>query len=391
MLLQQHISDKAGVKLPESPPKFETNYHPIPGRYITLSPKTGQKSKNYSHWPEVIQHIQPILHYHQIYIVQLGEIEEAPILGCVPKMGISFRESAFLVENSLLHLSGDSCFVHFAGFVETPIIALYGSTLPEATGPYYRGKFKALRGNKGLPSYRPDEKDPEIDNIAPETVSNSIFEELGLKERINIETISIGKNYNNKQITFIPDHVPDFRRLAGATLGVRLDVIHNENVVVELLKHRKKPIVIVSKEHPSKDFLDAARGKVSMFYQKLSENYSVEKLKELKSSGIPYSLIWTGPKDLLGDVRLELLDYQPVGTEKTEVDERVGAETWFKTGQLFLGRGKTYSSLWHYNHEIPTQSGHPTKVGGAYKSDEFWQSKDAFNFFKGVETPLDPR
>jgi hypothetical protein len=386
MLLQQHYADKCGIQLPENPPKFETTYHPIPGRYITLSPKTGQPSKNYSHWPEVIQHIQPILHYHQIYIVQLGDSEESPILGCVPKMGISFRESAFLVENSLLHLSGDSCFVHFAGLVKTPIIALYGATLPEATGPYYRGEFKALRGNKGLPSFRAKESEPEIDNILPETVSNAVFETLGLKERINIETICIGKSYHSKQVTFIPDYVPNFQRLAGANLGVRLDVVHNENVVVELLKYRTKPLVLVCKEHPSKDFLNAARGKVSMLFQKFGENYSVEKLKDLKGSGIPYSLIWTGPKDLLGDVRLELLDYQPVGTEKTEVDERVGPDTWFKTGQLFLGRGKTYSSLWHYNHEISTQSGHPAKVGGAYKSEEFWQSKDAFNFFREVKS-----
>ncbi len=382
MHIAEHYATSSGVRLPENPPDFPVNFYPIPVRYITISPKTGQKSKDYPHWMETIRWAQPVLIKNGIHIIQLGEADEAPIRGCVAKMGLSFRESSFIVQNSLLHLSGDSCFVHFAGMVKTPVLALYGSTLPAATEPYYKGKFEALEARTDLPSYQPNERDPQIAYIKPEMVVNKIFEMLGLRERVTIQTIKIGDLYYSPQISFIPDFTPDFQKLSKVKLVVRMDVAHNEGLVAEVLKYRQKPSLLVCREHPSKDFLTFCKGKVDLIMQKFGEGYDIEKLEQLKNSGIPYTLIWTGEKEKLGDVRLDLLDFDPVHTQKHEKVEGVTEKSYFKTNQTFLGRGKHYPSLYHYRRGAEGAGG---QIGDAVNSDEFWEGSEGYFFFQRGE------
>jgi len=379
MLIQEHYATYSGVQLPEIAPTFPVNFYPIPVKYITLSPKTGQPSKNYPHWAEVVRWCQPVLIKNGIHIIQLGEAEEPPIRGCVSKTGLSFRESSFVVQNSLLHLSGDSCFVHFAGMVKTPVLALYGSPLPAATGPYYKGKFEALEARNDLPSYETKESDPQIAYIKPETVVNKIFEMLGLRERVTIKTIKIGSMYYSQQISLIPDFAPDFQKLSKVRLVVRMDIAHNESLVAEVLKNRQRSTLLVCKDQPSKEFLEFCKGKVDRIMQKFGEDYDFEKLEQLKNSGIPYTLIWTGAKEKLGEVRFNLLDFDPVHTTKHEKLEEVTQGCYFKTNQTFLGRGKHYPSLWHYHRGVQGAGG---EVGEAIKSEEFWEGSESYFFFQ---------
>ncbi len=386
MKILEHYALAAGVKIPETPHEFPVNFHPILGDYISLSPKTGQKSKDYDHWPEVVRMISGILQKKGMWIVQIGESSETPIKGCVTKTGLSFRESSFIVQNSKLHLSGDSCFVHFGGAVNTPILALYGSTLPEATGPYFKGRYEALSARKGLPSYLPDEANKEVNNIKPEDVANKALEMLGLPDRIPMETIGFGKAYYLPQMMIIPDFVPEFEKIANNNLVVRMDLKHDENLVGEILRHRKRPITMVTKKYLSLDFLKAAKGGIGQLLQLLDNDFlknesNFEQVENLKKSGIPYSLVWIGDKDKLGDVRLKLLDFNPVHTKKLEKVEGVTAKTSFVSRQVILGRGKPYASIWHYRRGIEGLMG---EVGQALQDDEFWESGDSLYFFKRI-------
>ncbi len=382
MKIIEHYATKAGVVLPAEPAPFPVNYHALPvKRFITLSAKTGQSAKDYPNWQEVVKWLYPVLIQHGIYIVQLGEAGEASIQGTVNKLGLTFRESSFLVQNADLHLSGDSVFVHFAGSVKTPVVALYGSTLPEVTGPYYKGEFHAISARTDLPSYKADEADPQIAYITPETVVNKVFEVLGLKERVNVESIEFGPAYNQKQISFIPDFMPDAQMMATIRLVIRLDIVHNENVAAEVLKHRKQPCMIVADKPLTKDFLQFCKGKVATITQKFGEGYDIQSLIDLKESGNPYQLVWMGDKDRLGDIRFELLDVDMVYTPvKPKRSDKITKESYFKTNQAFLGRGKHYPTLWHYRHAQEQ----PGQVGDAIESDEFWESSDAYFFFKQV-------
>ena len=385
MNILQHYATAAGVQIPETPHEFPVNFHPILGDYITLSPKTGQPSKDYAHWSEVVRMVGGILQKKGIWIVQLGEDTEPPIPRCVHKMGLSFRESSFIVQNSKLHLSGDSCFVHFAGAVKTPILALYGSTLPEATGPHFRGRYEALSARKGLPSYLPNEPDKEINNIKPEDVANKLLEMLEITDRVPMKTIQFGATYYQQKMSLIPDFVPEFQKLTNNNLVLRLDIKHDENLAAEILRHRQKPLGIITKNYLSPDFLKMAKGRVGKIQQMLDDSFlkngnQMAHVEALKKSGIPYDLVWDGEAAKLGDVRLLLFDFNPVHTRTVEKRiEEVTAKTHFVSRQVFLGRGKPYATLWHYRRGIEGLGG---EVGAALDGDEFWESKDSLYFFE---------
>jgi hypothetical protein len=262
---------------------------------------------------------------------------------------------------------------------------LYGSTSPSSTSPYWAGVFEALQGNSGLPSYEPQENDKEINKITPENVSDKVFEMLNIKARLNMRSISFGKLYNNSLISFIPDFEPDYNKLSSCKLFVRMDIHHNEEIVFNLLKSRNSPVSIITHTPLSGNFLKAARSKVQRIIQTFKEGYKLEDLENLKNSGIPYSLVWIGKKDNLSDVRLELFDFEAVGSRVVERDDRIKKDTLFTTKQFFLGRGKHYVSAWHYKHGVEELSSEVGReVGDALESDEFWESKDAFYFFEKI-------
>ncbi len=381
MKLLERIATKSGVSLPAEPSPFPVNYHPIPGQYITFSSKTGQESKNYPHWAEIVRWLQPILLKYKIFIVQIGGKGEEPFNGVVSKIGLTFRESSFLVQNSLLHLSGDSCFVHFAGMVKTPIVAVYGATLPESAGPYYKGDFHPIEDRSELPSYLTTEQDPQIAKIKPETIVNRVLEVLGLKERVDIETIEFGSLYHQKQISYIPDFLADGQKLAEVKLVIRLDGNHNENYAAAVLQHRRKPTVIIAEKPMTEDFLKMAKGKVARLYIRLKDDYQVDYIQTIKESGIPYTLIWEGKKENLGQAKIKLFEYEPIVTPQSRKNPSVDKNCYFKTQQAFLGRGKKYFSMWHYKHFEEGQG----LIGNAIESEDFWESAEGFFFYKRPE------
>lgn len=381
MKILENYSKQSGVGIPEKPHKFPTTYHPFPiGKYICLSRKTDQTAKDYDHWVSVVEFITPILQQHKIAIVQIGEQGESIIPHCIPKLGLSFRESAFLIQNALLHLSADSAFCHFAGSVKTPLLALYGSTLVEAASPYWAGQFEALRGNEGLPSYLHQENKKEINNIKPEEVANKVFEMLNLGERLQIKTIYIGEQFYNHQYNYIPDSLVDFKQLADIKLICRMDLAFNEQLVFELLKYRNKPILIQTKKYLSEQFLTAGKSKISRIVQIIDENFSFEQLKTLKQSGIPYMLVWSGDKENIGDAKIKLFDFDPIYSRVPEKFDFVTRETLFRTKHTFASKGKNYPTIWHYKNQIPGDWS-LMPVGDAIDSPDFWENPEIFSFF----------
>ena len=381
MKILENYSVQSGVEIPANPHKFPTNYHPFPlERYISFSRKTDQSSKDYDHWPSVVEFIIPILQAYKIAIIQIGGKEEKLVPHCIPKINLPLRESAFLVENSLLHISGDSVLCHFAGSVKTPLLGLYGSTLVEAATPYWTGDFVALRGNLGLPSYLPDESKKEINNIKPEEVANKIFEMLGLQERVNIKTLYIGEEFYNQQFSYIPDCLMDFKKVADIRLICRMDLAFNEQLVFELLKYRNKPVLIQTKQYLSEGFLSAAKTKISRVVQMIDEDFSFEKLSFLKKSGIPYMLVWCGNPDNIGDAKIKLFDFDPIYTKVPQKFDFVTKDTLFRTKHTFAARGKNYPTIWHYKNNIPGDWS-ILPVGEAIDSPDFWETPEMFSFF----------
>ncbi len=117
----------------------------VKGRYVVLVPGTRGEKKKWpvSYWGELARRLAE----KEIYTVISGTPNEkdmgkeikkiSPSAYTVDLIGrTSLLELMALEKQASLHISGDTGPLHIANAVKTPIIALYGPTLPNRSGPY---------------------------------------------------------------------------------------------------------------------------------------------------------------------------------------------------------------------------------------------------------------
>ena len=164
-------------------PWMKEDFWPLPfERYITLGTGSGQVPKCYDYYQEVLNILAPYLSKAEIAVVLLGVKEDSALQGAPDLRGkTSLHQSYYLVNRALLHLGNDSWMAHAAGNLETPLVALYGSTDKTIHGPHWHGNVKLLeshrRGNK--PSFS-NESPKTINLIDPFDVARSVLDLLGL-------------------------------------------------------------------------------------------------------------------------------------------------------------------------------------------------------------------
>ena len=76
--------------------------------YVTIDVSKTSKYRQYNHWQDIIYFLKPVLDSKGVHIIQVGAPEDAKLDGTMRTNGLaSMPQIAYLVRNSLLHLSGD--------------------------------------------------------------------------------------------------------------------------------------------------------------------------------------------------------------------------------------------------------------------------------------------
>lgn len=374
--IAQVYANSLGVKLGAAP-EVPTVFEPTPPKYICISTSTGQPAKNYDYWSEVIFLLSPILAKNGYQILQVGTNNDPVLPGVVDKRGIALRNTFHVIRNSALSLSGDTFNVHLAGMYGIPVVAVYGSTNPKSVGPYWHGKCILIEPDQGEPSYRVDEYPKRVNQIKPETIAQKCFEILGIKETIRVNTTKIGAKYNQFKSEVIPDSIPNhFAQLPNVT--IRLDVHHNESAAAHMLGSRE--CAVIANKPVEERFLKAFKDRIAHFVYVLEEDYSLDFVKLLHTSGVRYHLT-TKMTEKMNELKLKFnFDFNPVqpySVNRFEVDK----EQLFKTTRHFISKGQSFSSLYHYKKGIPFQ-GRPEKIGDAADSDDWMDSGEFYYVFE---------
>jgi 3-deoxy-D-manno-octulosonic-acid transferase/heptosyltransferase-1 len=89
---------------------------------------------------------------HEGTIARIRSLMQAPSISVAG--GTSLRELAVLYKKASLLLTTDSGPMHLAAAVGTPVVALFGPTSPERTGPYGSGHTIIRRGLPCSPCFR---------------------------------------------------------------------------------------------------------------------------------------------------------------------------------------------------------------------------------------------
>lgn len=370
MTLTQTYALQTGVVAPEEPADFPENFFPFPSKYITISPKSGNSGKDYAHFPLVIQMLSDILHAEGINVIQLGLANEPPLSKDIARFCGPVRQTAFAIKNSLCHISVDSMAAHLAGNYKTPLVELFGMTSPDSARPHYLGKHIFLSG--GAPSYGINDNGC-VNNIKPEDVANAVLEILGIPHKILIETQRIGRDLYRFGQELIPNFRPDYNRLKTGELFVRMDIVHDENILEELLRYRQEPVVVKSKK-PLKISLD----KVIHVIYLIEENYNKEEVLEMGKTATNKEFFYCGPKEKINEVRRDLrspFDF-PYIRLKEDIKEEVNPEFLITSQRPVISANNVFASVGHAMIGAPGIQG--IKVGNLNTKQEFLENIESY-------------
>jgi glycosyltransferase involved in cell wall biosynthesis len=99
-------------------------------KYITISSMGGHPHRWYPYFQKVMEKIQGIP------FVQIGGPGDPIIMGCYNLCGrLSFRESAWVIKNSLIHIGVDTFQAHLAASLDKPQVVLYGPASSRVVRP----------------------------------------------------------------------------------------------------------------------------------------------------------------------------------------------------------------------------------------------------------------
>lgn len=312
--------------------KFPETFYPLPERFITFSPLAD--GGEYANFPIVTRLLRPILEKAGIVMLHLEAVQGALPFTYAPAM--DFRQNAHAIKQSLYHVTVGGITAHLAREYGTPVI--------------------------------------EVKDELPEDVANAVLEWLGL-EKVKIKTQFIGTHANQFQLEFIPNAGVDYNKVRTGGLLVRMDQVHNENILAELLSWRKEPVGMYVKRLP------ANLNGVGFLRYYLTEKYNKEELMRLAQLPLHKEIVFRGDPALLPKIRRDLrsphdfpiimpplnFGYQPKETDK------------FITNKIILSSGNVYGSIWHAKVGIP---GMENLVGRAASSPEFLESLNFFHLFE---------
>jgi hypothetical protein len=367
--LLETYSLQTGAKA--SKPFIIKNFFPVPKKYITIHNSSGMGAKNYDHFQDVIDEILVKLKDNGIEIVQIGGAEDLALNGCVHLHGrTNYHQTAYIIQNSLLHIGNDSFPVHIASAADRPIIALYSITTPSIAGPCFNSKeindYKVFcfspdyKGKK--PSFNPNESPKTINTINFENIIEAIEKILNIDTGYNIKTIFKGDKYLARVIEFIPDTLlrPDFA--GGSLINMRVDLCNgdiDENLIFANLKSRKFNIFLKnSKKIKNLHILPMLKENIAnIFIDVTDEVVDIEYISSLVNYGIKPTILYTGEdEDYFNEIKINLINFNlnfiKYSPQKIKIEDIVKNNNIdniiFKTNRLILSSGKLYLSIASY-------------------------------------------
>lgn len=366
-ILEQYALN-CGLKIGK--PFIHEKYFPLPyEKYITFNPFGKFNSRRYSYWQDVINILQPILSKENIGIVQIGGQNENGYHNCFHLMGqTNFNQTAYIINNSLLHFGVDSFPIHIASAFNKKIVGLYCNMYSSQSKPYWSNSDDIillqadLNGQK--PSYAAEENPKTIDTIKPEVIASSILKLLNINYDINHETVYIGPKYGHLILESIPSTILPPNIFPNLVLNIRYDFIDeiNDNDYIATLNNLNiRNCVIVTDKPIFLERLSQLKEKITnIFYDITYKNIDFDFINKAKFLGIKLDIIFNKSKIndnfILDQKKLELIEYPElinIIENQEKPKDKILSSSFYKSKKILFAKNNTYLSKTAYIEDKP--------------------------------------
>jgi hypothetical protein len=382
MHLIEQYALSCGVKIDK--PHIETCFYPIAeNKYITLHASSGMQAKNYDYYNDVMEMILPHLNSQGIKVIQIGGKEDKSIRGCEHLHGrTNIKQSAYIIQNSLLHFGNDSFSTHVASGFNKKIVCLYSVLFKECCGPYWGDKENQIlieSHRNGLkPSFSDSEEPKMVNLIKPEEIASSILKLLKIENTISeIETLHLGAQYHIPAISVVPNHIMPASFAKGQPVNIWGHECFDEQNIAKWAYDRKCNIFL--NKPMGIRYLDVIRKNINRINYFVSHDSKESYFKSLEKGGVRFNLLCKD-ENIINELRLKFFDW-PITLlkEKTKKDldnsEKLCNNSRYKNSMKIISGGQIYSSKAAWKNELEGE--HDQVID----CPEFWEEIDTLKIY----------
>jgi len=365
MHLVETYSLSTGSKIKK--PFIHKKFFPIPfEKYITIQNSSGMQGKCYDYFQEVLNFIYEDLEKAGYKIIQIGAKEDRALNNVFHLQGqTNINQTAFILENSKLHIGNDSFAIHMCSAFGVPLIGLYSVSSPEIAGPFWKNKNQiCLTPKNWSPSFNPNESPKRVNEIKIESIIESVKTLLNINLSQNINTIFIGERYGQVLLEAIPSIILPNTVFPEAPLNIRfdyLDQIEEKDYICTLNNlNTRKCAIITDKPLEIEKFFQLKDKIINLFYDITFNDIDLSFVNKIKSLGMKVDFIFNKSKNknesALNSKKLELIDYQEIiniveNTEKPT--EEIKESKFYKSKKILFANNNTYLSKAAYLENKP--------------------------------------
>jgi hypothetical protein len=379
--LIEEYAKSLGVKIGK--PVLVDHYYPtLAEKYITIHCDSKIDSKYYEYFPQVVNLLIPYLNKYGYKIYQIGGLEDPKIHNVNAWfLNLTYKQSAFLIKNSSLHIGIDSLPIHIASIYNIPIVALYSHIYPSNAYPYWSDQDKVSIIESDRKSYKPSfsyqESPKSIRTIKPETIVNEALRLLSIEENVNFKTLYIGSLYHIPLVEVVPNFKANLEDQKNNIIYIRADLhFDDQNIAFWCANYKSK--IISEKEIPL-GLLHQFNKNIDHVYFKIKDkSISNEYFEELKKLKIKYTICCLD-ESTVPEIRNNYFDHL---VEFDNINERIQKQEKFNskflTNKVIISNGIIYPSEAHIKLGKNLDSINEV----VYDDDAFWKDAEHFYFYE---------
>ena len=356
MHLVETYSLSTGSKIKK--PFIHKKFFPLPfDKYITIQNSSGMQGKCYDYFQEVVNFVYEDLEKFGYKIIQIGNKDDKPLTNVFNLQGqTNINQTAFILENSKLHIGNDSFAIHMCSAFGVPLIGLYSVSSPEIAGPFWKNKNQiCLTPKNWKPSFNPNESPKRINEIKIESIIESIKLLLNINFSQNIETLFIGQRYGQILLESTPSIILQNNIFPEIPLNIRFDYIEEiqENDYICTLNNLniRKCTIITDKALEIEKLAQLKDKIINVFYDITFSNIDFDFINKVKLLGIKIDFIFNKSKNkdesILNNKKLELVEHQEiihVVENPEKPTEKIKESAFYKSKKIIFGNNNAYLS-----------------------------------------------
>jgi hypothetical protein len=357
---------RTGSKI--SKPFILKKFFPMPvEKYITIQNSSGMPAKCYDYFQEVILYLKERLEKNGYRIVQIGSKDDKPLQNVINICGqTNINQTAFILNNSKLHIGNDSFAIHMASAFNVPCVGIYSITYPSIAGPYWNKNNSICLTPKNLKaSFDPNENPKTINTVKIEDVINSVNKLLfSDNNKISLNSKYIGNRYLNPILETFPDQIIPPNLISNQMAHIRVDYTDKEltqNDYIGIINNLniRECAILTDKKINLNPILNFKHRITQLIYN-ITKTIDKEFVKELFQHNINCLFVFENDnnEEVLNNRKFDLIEYPILIHEIKKTDKKIiehlaqEKELFFSSKKVLYHNKKLYSSKYSFNKNI---------------------------------------